>query len=461
MDSGCNSTEHTQSGISPIFSPTGGDLLRVNSRRWFLQTGLTGIAGLTLPTLLKQRAEAAKAGRPKNNKNVILFWLSGGPSHIDMWDPKPDAPSEIRGPFDSIPTKLPGIRVSEHLPLTAKLMDKLTILRGVDCSASNHTPITMQAGNQLARRTNDGKDGGGYPSMGSIAAKFRGPNAPGMPAFVGLARTWKSDVWESGHMGSAFAPVDGSKLANRLAMPEGLSTTRLRERGSLLSQLDRLHRDLDNNKAVAQLDHYTHQAMDTVLSGKAKRAFNLNEESEKMRDFYGKESIGQKALLARRLVEAGSTFVLVSGAWGYFDHHGDEVRWGGIVKGLKPLMPRVDKVLHALVTDLEQRGLLDDTLILMMGEFGRSPVMTKTAGRGHWARVMSMIMAGGGLQHGHVIGSTDRKGYDVASRRVGPSDLAATVFQHLDIDLNAHWTNPQGRPIPIVAEGGHPISELF
>ena len=461
MDSGCNSTEHTQSGISPIFSPTGGDLLRVNSRRWFLQTGLTGIAGLTLPTLLKQRAEAAKAGRPKNNKNVILFWLSGGPSHIDMWDPKPDAPSEIRGPFDSIPTKLPGIRVSEHLPLTAKLMDKLTILRGVDCSASNHTPITMQAGNQLARRTNDGKDGGGYPSMGSIAAKFRGPNAPGMPAFVGLARTWKSDVWESGHMGSAFAPVDGSKLASRLAMPEGLSTTRLRERGSLLGQLDRLHRDLDNNKAVAQLDHYTHQAMDTVLSGKAKRAFNLNEESEKMRDFYGKESIGQKALLARRLVEAGSTFVLVSGAWGYFDHHGDEVRWGGIVKGLKPLMPRVDKVLHALVTDLEQRGLLDDTLILMMGEFGRSPVMTKTAGRGHWARVMSMIMAGGGLQHGHVIGSTDRKGYDVASRRVGPSDLAATVFQHLDIDLNAHWTNPQGRPIPIVAEGGHPISELF
>jgi len=461
MDSVCSSAEHTQSGISPIFSPTGGDLLRVNSRRWFLQTGLTGIAGLTLPTLLKQRAEAAKAGRPKNNKNVILFWLSGGPSHIDMWDPKPDAPSEIRGPFDSIPTKLPGIRVSEHLPLTAKLMDKLTILRGVDCSASNHTPITMQAGNQLARRTNDGKDGGGYPSMGSIAAKFRGPNAPGMPAFVGLARTWKSDVWESGHMGSAFAPVDGSKLASRLAMPEGLSTTRLRERGSLLGQLDRLHRDLDNNKAVAQLDHYTHQAMDTVLSGKAKRAFNLNEESEKMRDFYGKESIGQKALLARRLVEAGSTFVLVSGAWGYFDHHGDEVRWGGIVKGLKPLMPRVDKVLHALVTDLEQRGLLDDTLILMMGEFGRSPVMTKTAGRGHWARVMSMIMAGGGLQHGHVIGSTDRKGYDVASRRVGPSDLAATVFQHLDIDLNAHWTNPQGRPIPIVAEGGHPISELF
>ena len=160
-------------------------------------------------------------------------------------------------------------------------------------------------------------------------------------------------------------------------------------------------------------------------------------------------------------MEAGSTFVLVSGAWGYFDHHGDEVRWGGIVKGLKPLLPRVDRVLHALVTDLEQRGLLDDTLVLMMGEFGRSPVMTKTAGRGHWARVMSMVMAGGGLNHGGVIGSTDRKGYDIASRRVGPSDLAATVFQHLGIDLDTHWTNTQGRPIPIVTEGGQPISELF
>jgi len=461
MDSGCNSAEHVQSGISPLFSPTRGDLLRLNSRRWFLQTGLTGMAGLTLPALLKQRAEAAKAGRPKNNKNVILFWLSGGPSHIDMWDPKPDAPSEIRGPFDSIPTKLPGVRVCEHLPLTAKLMDKLTILRGVDCSASNHTPITMQSGNPLARRTNDGKDGGGYPSMGSIAAKFRGPNEPGLPAFVGLADTWRSDVWESGYMGNDYAPINGKELAGRLTMPKGLSVSRLRKRGSLLDQLDRLHRDLDNNKAVSQLDHYTHQALDTVLSGKAKRAFNLNEESDKIRDLYGRESIGQKALLARRLVEAGSTFVLVSGAWGYFDHHGDEVRWGGIVKGLKPLMPRVDKVLHALVTDLDQRGLLDDTLILMMGEFGRSPVMTKTAGRGHWARVMSMIMAGGGLQHGRVIGSTDRKGYDVATRRVGPSDLAATVFQHLDIDLNAHWTNPQGRPVPIVTESGHPISELF
>ena len=460
MGSSCNPSEHSSSSISPLFSPAGGDLLRVNSRRWFLQTGLTGMAGLTLPALLKQRAEASAKGNPTTKKNVILFWLSGGPSHIDMWDPKPDAPSEIRGPFDSIPTKLPGVRVGEHLPLTAKLMDKLTILRGVDCSASNHTPITMQAGNPLARRTNDGKDGGGYPSMGSIAAKFRGPNAPGMPAFVGLANSWTSDVWESGHMGSAYAPVKGKELAGRLAMPEGLTTNRLRDRSTLRGQLDNLHRELDNNKAVAQLDHYTHQALDTVLSGRAKRAFNLDEETAKMRDFYGRDSIGQKALLARRLVEAGSTFVLVSGAWGYFDHHGDDVRWGGIEKGLKPLLPRIDRALYALITDLEQRGLLQDTLVMMMGEFGRTPVINNQAGRHHWVNNMSMVVAGGDMPHGQVIGSSDKRGGSIHSGSVRPQDLAATTFHHLDIAPDTHWIAPSGRPIPIITENGRLIPEL-
>ena len=180
-----------------------------------------------------------------------------------------------------------------------------------------------------------------------------------------------------------------------------------------------------------------------------------------MLDAYGRYSLGEKALLARRLVEAGATFVLVSGAWGYFDHHGDEVRWGGIEKGLKPILPTVDKTLHALVTDLEARGLLETTLILMLGEFGREPVMTKTAGRGHWQNVMSMLVAGGRFRHGQVIGSTDSKGYSIQSRRVSPSDIAATVFYHLGIDLNAHWVSPQGRPLPIITEGGKPIAELL
>ncbi|MCY2962421.1 MAG: DUF1501 domain-containing protein, partial [Planctomycetota bacterium] len=165
--------------------------------------------------------------------------------------------------------------------------------------------------------------------------------------------------------------------------------------------------------------------------------------------------------LARRLVEAGVTYVLVSGAWGYFDHHGDSVNWGGIEKGLKPLLPHVDQTLFALINDLERRGLLDTTLVLMLGEFGRSPVINKDAGRDHWTNVMSMVAAGGGLKHGQAVGSTDARGYDVKDGVVRPQDLAATVFRHLGIDLSAHWTNPQGRPTPIVAEGGRPIPELI
>ncbi|MFT5466288.1 MAG: hypothetical protein ACI8UO_001386 [Verrucomicrobiales bacterium] len=441
-------------GIAPLFSPVNGDTIRFgNSRRGFLQTGLAGLAGASLPTVL------SASDKPKTS--VILFWLSGGPSHIDMWDPKPDAPSEIRGPFGTIPTKLPGVRVCEHLPLTAKLMDKLTILRSVDCSSSNHTPITMQAGNPLARRTNDGKDGGGYPSMGAVAAKFRGPNSPGMPGFVGLANSWTSDVWGSGHMGASYEPVNGAELQGQLKMPDGLSIDRVGDRRELQQLLDGFKSKVDGSAAVQAADEYTHQAFDMLTSGKAQAAFNVAEEPEAMHELYGKDSIGQKALMARRLVESGVTFVLVSGAWGYFDHHGEKVRWGGIEKGLKPLLPRVDRTLNAMVTDLEQRGLLDTTLIMMMGEFGRGPVINKDAGRDHWPRVMSMIMAGGGMNHGQVIGSTDRKGYDIASRPVRPQDLAATVYQHLGIDQKTHWTTPDGRPMPIVTEGGQVISELI
>jgi hypothetical protein len=461
MHSPCNPAEHAQNSVTSLFSPAGGDLLRVgSSRRGFLQTGLAGMAGLSLPSLLQQRAAALSTGTSTRKTNVILFWLSGGPSHIDMWDPKPDAPREIRSPFDHIPTKLPGVHVCEHLPLTAKLMDKLTILRSIDCSASNHTPITMQAGNELARRTNDDKDGAGYPSMGAIAAKFRGANAPGMPAFLGLADTWGSDVWGAGDMGVAYEPVKGKELAGRLKLPKGLSFERLGDRQSLQQSLDEFKRSVDSSKAVESADRYTQQAFDVLLSGRAQNAFDVSQEPLATRELYGNHSMGRKALLARRLVEAGVTFVLVSGAWGYFDHHGDNVRWGGIEKGLKPLIPRVDQTLHAIVTDLEHRGMLDSTLILMVGEFGRSPVINAQAGRDHWARVMSMVMAGGGMNHGQVIGSTDARGYDIASRPVLPADLAATVFHHLGIDLNSHWINRQGRPVPIVTQGGKVISEL-
>jgi len=438
---------------------TGNDrpLINVGSRRWFLQVGAAGLAGSAFAPMLENSLQAAAGGA---KKSVILFWLSGGPSHIDMWDPKPNAPREIRGPYGVLPTKIPGVQFSEHMPMQASIADKLSILRAVDCSASNHTPITMQAGNPLARRTNDGNDGGGHPSMGSLAAKFRGPNDPDMPGFVGLADSWKADVWESGDMGGQYAPVKGHELAGKFALPSGINAPRLEDRDNLRRQFDQLSRNLDS-PAVERVDQYTRQAYEMVRSGKMQKAFDVGQEDAATRAAYGNKSIGQKALLARRLVESGVTFVLVSGAWGYFDHHGDNVRWGGIEKGLTPLLPRVDRTLHTLVTDLEKRGLLDSTLVMMMGEFGRSPVINKEAGRDHWTNVMSMVMAGGGLNHGQAIGSTDSRGGAPATGIVRPQDLAATTFRHLGMDLDAAWVNSRGRPLPVVPEGGRPIPELF
>ncbi len=434
-------------------------LIHVGSRRWFLQAGMAGLAGAAVSSSLSL---AASNSRPTGDKKaVILFWLSGGPSHIDMWDPKPDAPQEIRGPYGVIDTKIPGVQFSEHLPLQASIAHKLSIVRSVDCRSSNHTPITMQAGNPLARRTDDGRDGGGYPSMGSVAAKFRGPNQPQLPSFIGLADSWAADVWEAGEMGQQFAPVKGNELAGKFGMPPGLNVPQLQNRDQLRREFERLGRRLDADNSINRVDRYTREAFEMVMSGSVQRAFNVDEESAALRAAYGEDSLGKKALLARRLVEAGVTFVLVSGAWGYFDHHGDSVQWGGIVKGLTPLLPRVDRTLFTLVNDLEQRGLLDNTLVVMMGEFGRSPMINKDAGRDHWTNVMSLALAGGGLRHGQVVGSTDSRGGEIRSGAVRPQDLAATTFRHLGIDLQTHWINPRGRPIPIVTEGGRPIPELL
>jgi hypothetical protein len=396
---------------------------------------------------------------------VILIWLSGGPSHLDTWDPKPDAPAEVRGPFRSIATRVPGVRVCEHLPLQARILDRLALVRSVDCRAStDHYPAPMQAGNPLAQRRAVGEKIASHPSMGSVAARFRGANDPALPAFVGLADPplWFADVLGAGPLGGAWEPVRGDEMAGRLALPPGVDVARAEDRVELSRQFDRLQCDLDAGDTMARMDQYRRQALEIVLSGKARQAFRVDREPDRVREAYGRHSLGERVLLARRLVEAGVTFVTVSGTFGVFDNHGDDIVWGGIIKGLKPLLPQMDQALSALVLDLEARGLLDATLVLVLGEFGRSPIFSQrgTGGREHWPDCMSMLVAGGNLARGQVVGSSDARGGDVKEARVTPADIGATVFHHLGIDLAAQWTDPQGRPQSIVTHGGRPIPEL-
>ena len=456
-------SRHTRAAHENPFGPQKNPLVQVGSRRWLLQTGLTGIAGAGLPSVLKSEATAAELSATATGgkaRSVIQIWLSGGPSQLDMWDMKPEMSTEIRGPFRPISTAIPGVQICEHLPLQAAMMDQFALIRSMDATSSNHTPITFQAANPKAQRTEIGRQGGGYPSMGSVAAKFRGPNQPGMPAYVALANSMVADIYGAGDLGQQFEPLDGVNVNGRFSLPAGVAIPRLQDRDMLRRSLDQFRAQTETSVGFQQQDRYTREAYDLVLGGAARKAFDLSEESAAVRNRYGRDSLGEKALLARRLVEAGVTYITLSDAWGHWDHHGDEVQWGGILKGLTPMLPVLDRGVTALVSDLKERGLLDSTLVIIIGEFGRSPIMTKTAGRDHWPSVMSLLVAGGGIRGGQVIGATDRRGGSIQERPLGPADLAATAFHHLGIDPSGHWVNPAGRPTPLV-ESGRLISELL
>lgn len=459
--------------IGDLFTPASAPLLRVGRRNWMLHAGGLSLALMarslhanghqprpamahqSLPVSTQEVAGSVK-GR---GTSVIQIWLSGGPSQLDMWDPKPDMPPEIRGPFGTIATSVPGLQICEHMPLQAAMMDRLTLVRSMDASSSNHTPITFQAANPKAQRTEIGRQGGGYPSMGSVAARFRGACQPGMPPYVALADSLVADIYGAGDLGQAYEPLDGVRINGRFSQPQGIQVDRLQDRNQLRQQLDLFRDRINSSKGFEQQERYTDEAFHLVMGGAADKAFDLSQESDTVRDRYGRDSLGEKALLARRLVEAGVTYVTLSDAWGHWDHHGDEVRWGGIEKGLKPMLPGFDRGVTALIEDLDQRGLLETTLVIIIGEFGRSPVMTKTAGRDHWPGVMSFLMTGGGFENGRVIGATDRRGGAIQEQPLGPGDLAATVFHHLGIDPKSHWVSPSGRPTPLV-ESGTPLQAV-
>ncbi len=445
------------------------DGLVATSRRSVLKASLAGLAGISLADLLRVRHAAAAEGEARSGrKSVILIWMTGGPSHIDTWDVKPDAPAEIRGPFGTIATSLPGVRLCEYLPKQAAMMDKLTIIRSIDARFSNHEPNQVfQTANRAAEpRIN--AEAERFPAIASIVAKHRGLTNREMPPSVVLNMQSRSHVAWGGYLGKEYDPFLGNQAGRLFQLPGGLDHDRLRDRHELTRQFDRLRRDLDLNGSMAALDRFGQQAVDIVVGQKAQEVFDLEREPAAVRERYGTHNWCQQALLARRLVEAGVSFVTIDlsnhGASGTWDTHGDNIPpYGGIWNGLRPLLPVFDHLLTTLVSDLEERGLLDDVLVLAMGEFGRTPrigTQGSSDGRDHWPIVMSMTVAGGEMRHGQVIGATERDGGAIKERPVTPGDLAATIYRHMGVPLDGAYQDNRGRPRYYLEEG-EPIRELI
>ncbi len=453
------------------------------SRRNLLKAGLAGFGGLTLPALLEARTRGLTAhGSPKS---VILLWMAGGPSQIDTLDPKPNRPPENRGPFGVIQTRLPGVLVCEHLPKLAGLLDKFTIIRSVDCRDSNHEPNTvMQTANRLAEpRVNP--EARHYPAIASLVSKFHGPNHPAVPPYVAFMRS-RSHLAFAGYLGKQYDPFvanDAARLpvydhvgkdtgtlsgGKMFELPADVPAARMGDRQSLLRNFDRLRADVDASGSMAALNKYEQQAVGMLTGGRVRDALDLSKEPAATRDKFGKHLWCQQALLARRLVEAGTAFITLdlsyhtaSGTW---DTHGDNIPpYGGIKKGLTPLLPLFDHLITTLVSDLDQRGLLEQTLVIAMGEFGRTPQLgtqDSTDGRNHWPFVMSMLLAGGGLKHAQVIGSSDKEGGQIQERPVTPGDLAATIYRHFGVPLDSTYSDVSGRVLNLLPNGGEVVREL-
>lgn len=460
------STSHREAGV---FRVTGGyEADRSGlTRRCFVQAGALGVGGFALGDLVRARA-AQPTGSREPGTSVILFWMSGGPGHMETWDPKPDAVSQFRGPFGSIATSVSGIRFGELLPEQAKLMDRLAVLRTVthgsgDHTKSNHWMLTgfegpaFNAPDFMSQKR---------PCLGSAVAKLRGPNSPGMPAYAAVPhlRGGTDNFFHyAAYLGRGFNPFvtesDPNEKAFRvrnLTLPADLPLARLDDRKALLEAFDDRRRATEN--IVAGLDPFRQRAFDLLTSPAAARAFDIGAEPAALRDRYGRHTYGQSALLARRLVEAGVTFVTVNCVpW---DHHGTAGRHK-TDEGAKLFIPPFDKALAALVRDLIDRGLYERTLVVAMGEFGRTPRMNPEGGRDHWGNTFSVLMGCGSMRMGQVIGRSTPKGEYVADRPITPQDVSATVFRHLGIDARKiHFPDGLARPTALV-ESGAPIRELF
>jgi hypothetical protein len=416
-------------------------------RRDFLQAGVAGLLGLSLPEVLRAEAQGGpKARLKKPVTGVIQIWLAGGPATIDMWDLKPDAPEEIRGEFRPIATASPGVMIAEHMPGLAKVMDRCALIRSLGHTISAHGPGTtyMATGNRPGPALE-------YPAAGALAAKLLPPRQ-GVPPFVTFAAL-KEGVTGPGYLGPAFGPFDvegdpvrGTLQSHGVSLPNGFTLHELDAREALRDRFDRGLRALDASEASAGLDGFHRQAVEILHSDRVRAALELSRESAALRDNYGRTPLGQGALAARRLIEAGARFVTLG--FGGWDTHGDNFR------ALRTrLLPPLDKAISTLVRDLDSRGILDETVVVCAGEFGRTPRVNAAGGRDHWARSMAVLLAGGGFPGGTVYGATDARGTAPSRDACSPDDLAATVFQRLGFGPRHEVRSSDGRPIPIFREG--------
>ncbi len=412
-----------------------------STRRDFLRVGSLAAAGFTLPNLMRTRAAAREAGVEVKNKSVIWLWLSGGPTHVETFDPKMTAPVEYRSITGEVSTPIPGVTIGGTFPQIASVADKMAIVRSFAHGSSSHgtgTTLIMTGYNDRSNMR---------PSLGSIVSRSHGTTnlQTGMPTYVSLGRI-RSDG--PGWLGTRFSALNPSGQA-RKNMEVSVAADRFEGRRNLLNQIDRINRDIDRSGKMDGIDGFEQQAFDLVL-GSSQEAFDTSKEDAKVRSRYGK-GLGDSLLKARRLTEAGCGFVTVS--YGGWDMH------GGIVRGLKGRAQQMDQAVSALIEDLDQRGSLDDTLFVITGEFGRTPRINKKAGRDHWGRLCTLAMAGGGLQMGQVIGESSPRIEVPATTTIKPQDLMATIMQMYGIDHRLQFVNNQGRPVYLV-EDGKPISEL-
>lgn len=431
------------------------------TRRDCLQLGLGTLLGGGLVHALRQRACAGSEGslEPKA-KSCILIWMDGGPTHYETFDPKPGAPKEIGGEFTTIQTKVPGVLFSQHMKRLAAINDKYAVIRSIRHDQGNHGAGNhyMMTGAPPRIPVGCGAFVSFHPSLGSVTAHERG--APhGLPAYFSMPQMSRSGG--PNFLGAKYAPfvVDDSPnnpefRVRDVALPRGLTGERFESRREIRAQVDRMLRI--NEKAagdpVTALDEHYEQGYNLMGSKQAQDAFDVHREPDRIREAYGRSTFGQRALLARRLVEAGVPFItLYEGGW---DHHEQ------IFSALNRRLPAFESTIAALIQDLDQRGMLDSTLVIALGEFGRTPKINNRGGRDHWSNAMSVLFAGGSTPGGLVVGATDAKGYAAVERVLSPENFAATIYAKLGINPGKILYTPQGRPTHIVSDPT-PISELM